>query len=941
MAIIDVEAPDGQFVEFEIAGDKPTAQEMRSIQNVMDNLDKYRPQEAKPEFDTKSGIKNAKLRAVLSMAENSEEEENILAKAGFAVEDYIRDDRGRLALTPSGSKKLGIESDKNIMIDEEGFSRYDLADLAGISPELTLGIAGAIFGQAAIPIPVLGAAFGATLGGATGAALEESIEGLAGVSQQTAGEIAKDIAVEGAVTGAAELVFGLPLLGIKAITKGTPGVVKEGGEQLRQAGEAREMGFSPSLGQIGASPIPSRVQRISETVIGVSNRISKNQERMGTVLGRLRSFINDNATSTNDLGQKVLSAAQAQSKQMRELERQASKEIMKSLDGVVEQTGLATTKDGLLDQKLVGAIEQSAKEFLKESRRRYTAIDDILKTSVGSENIIPTDPIKIVANGLRDKYLRPGIVGDSAVKAQIKKLVDDVDRLGDNTSFRDLYDSTRVISRIMREQPAVSSVTLTSALTDVRKAMDEALDVKNIDNLTSAQRATLGGDEGVAQLRSAAEDFIPLRQFYKSGMDDINKLEDNIGIKNIVTKIEEGQSLEAVSGMAQKLIKNNSPDAIKNLKFALGENFEPFRAQLASNFLANALQKSGIKSLDATKFRGSAFRKTIDDLGDTADELFGSDVAKVRKLAEQFDAIGNGIKINSDVIDNAIAAGLDRTGSFVGAMENAIKVGEETMVVKRAGALRNAADGKLTADEAAEVISNPNTKPEEFKVLFNALDDEGKQTVKSYYMQNILEDVGATINSQRMGELGQRILDANKGGRLEDIYGPRTSRYMLKFARTMKYLSRDSNAGDLVSQGIMANFIQKIPDILRYGVITKFLTGGTALKQVDDAWRASQGKDLQTRARIYSNAIQAALGRIPQVGAQMAQEGINEAESQAEALMESKNVDIPNISSVIPQAPSPAPGTSLSQTSPIRQQAAQDPAVAQALGIRGATAGLI
>ena len=54
-----------------------------------------------------------------------------------------------------------------------------------------------------------------------------------------------------------------------------------------------------------------------------------------------------------------------------------------------------------------------------------------------------------------------------------------------------------------------------------------------------------------------------------------------------------------------------------------------------------------------------------------------------------------------------------------------------------------------------------------------------------------------------------------------------------------------------------------------------------------------QGKDLQTRARIYSNAIQVALGRIPQVGAQMAQEGINEGESQAKALMESKNVDIP------------------------------------------------
>ena len=48
-------------------------------------------------------------------------------------------------------------------------------------------------------------------------------------------------------------------------------------------------------------------------------------------------------------------------------------------------------------------------------------------------------------------------------------------------------------------------------------------------------------------------------------------------------------------------------------------------------------------------------------------------------------------------------------------MENAIKVGEETMVVKRAGALRNAADGKLTADEAAEVISTLIRSPKSLR----------------------------------------------------------------------------------------------------------------------------------------------------------------------------------------------------------------------------------
>ena len=39
-----------------------------------------------------------------------------------------------LALTPEGATKFG-EDDRNIVIDEEGFSRYDLADLAAIAPD--------------------------------------------------------------------------------------------------------------------------------------------------------------------------------------------------------------------------------------------------------------------------------------------------------------------------------------------------------------------------------------------------------------------------------------------------------------------------------------------------------------------------------------------------------------------------------------------------------------------------------------------------------------------------------------------------------------------------------------------------------------------------------------------------------------------------------------
>ena len=89
MAIIEVESPSGQIVEFEVAkGDRPTQEEFSAIRDILSKQGGA-PQEAKPEFDTKSGVKTQSC-ASLSMAENNEEEENILAKAGFAAEDYIR-----------------------------------------------------------------------------------------------------------------------------------------------------------------------------------------------------------------------------------------------------------------------------------------------------------------------------------------------------------------------------------------------------------------------------------------------------------------------------------------------------------------------------------------------------------------------------------------------------------------------------------------------------------------------------------------------------------------------------------------------------------------------------------------------------------------------------------------------------------------------------------
>ena len=223
MGIIRVETPQG-IVRVEIEGNEPTEQELADIdrqfstepraETFEDLLAQTRTTQQKQvattqaNFDTESGIQDAGLRAALSAAENNAEEENILATQGFSREDYTRDNRGRLALTPSGARKVGVETDKNVLIDEEGFSRNDLSDLAGIIPELGFGITGAIKGAAVGSTiapgigTLLGGAIGAFIGGGGGSLVEEAIEGIAGVSEQSAKEIATDAAIEGGIAAA-------------------------------------------------------------------------------------------------------------------------------------------------------------------------------------------------------------------------------------------------------------------------------------------------------------------------------------------------------------------------------------------------------------------------------------------------------------------------------------------------------------------------------------------------------------------------------------------------------------------------------------------------------------------------------------------------------------------------------------------------------------------
>ena len=132
MPTIDVEILPGQFVPFEIRGEKPNYIEMQQINKLAKQAERSSLQQnqaaqaAQQEqlFDTETGVKSGSLRAVLSMAETAEEEDAKLTELfGMSKDtDFLRDNRGRLALTPEGGQKVGVDLAQNTLIDEEGLS---------------------------------------------------------------------------------------------------------------------------------------------------------------------------------------------------------------------------------------------------------------------------------------------------------------------------------------------------------------------------------------------------------------------------------------------------------------------------------------------------------------------------------------------------------------------------------------------------------------------------------------------------------------------------------------------------------------------------------------------------------------------------------------------------------------------------------------------------
>ena len=623
---IKVRLPNGRYIKVDT--DDPAYAKQRGIEYyqagetgfVDDSTRNMATESDKNNFDYESGVNAPWLRAKLGAAETQGEKERVLEES-VGGQGFTRNSKGDLALTPRGLKRLGIKpsSNKYVVIDESGFSFNDFADFSGILGPIVGSIAGSIFtrgklkpkfpGLKDISVGQIGTiSAGTGIGAAGGKGIEEGIEYVAGLQENTPGELAELLATEAAIGAGGEALFGLGgkllkyTFGQKALSKG-----KLGAEDLKMAAATSKRGVVDSkTGKRykGAVAISALDSPISGLLQGITETVSKYQGRKIGVRNVLATDAKNLFRSTNDL----------------------TAEFDKEIDDLIK-TGFGdsiadVTAGKNLSKSISRAFAESEKKLNTANSNVRTLMDDVLAdfdafaepaTKQAGEEIR-----SLTAEGYGAWYdaqskiyqstgkffelprnLSPGLEGSAvAAKAGLGRQAEFIDA----SNIKDYVDimvsnSLDASGKIdpVKAGPQLQAYQDLLSRTNKNLSLKELLDLRS--ELAAANRITDVGKPGFASLNDAQRSdmliiinetltslengddiaFNQLQQFFKNNLEEsieeIN-LADNqiIRLEDLIDPSKEQQSVYDILLNSKKL---NPSDEVLELRQNILENQEP------------------------------------------------------------------------------------------------------------------------------------------------------------------------------------------------------------------------------------------------------------------------------------------------------------------------------------------------------------------------------
>ena len=960
MGEILVKLPNETF-KVKITGDRPTVEEQLKINNIIrerkrSGKDLSVKKESKDEqmFDTKSGVRLAGLRATLGLAEDAEDEIKTLKSYDLGEGDYLRNKRGKLAITPQGGKKLGLSLKIPTLIDEVGFSKYDFLDLTGVAPEVIGGVGGALKGAAigslGGPIGTLaGSIVGAGLGAGGGQAIEEVGETLAGIQGQTFGEVAKDVGKEVAIGAIAETVFGLPLYGLSKVSSAFGAGKQLSKEEIEAAGGALnrkimvdgkevDVPVSPTLGAVGAPSVIARAAGIGEKIFGTSTRLKRNNESIQRILNDYKSKVGAN-TSSEEIGDILLRASDDMYKNIIGSQKKAQKVVISQMDDLLKHMGAAASKNSNLDNEALGFLADAWELSKKNLDQSTKQIDSILQTAPFKREVISVDFLTEQSKSIKNDYIGSNFPDFNNIRNELNRFTN----TRDNLSFSQLNQLRNSLDNLKNKRHSVptgegKTTPISSEafdyITNIQKKIDDILTPENMQDLirTSFTKPQVGVGRGIkTRASSSIEDMITdaglqvntvndliknHRSIYKTTIKQFDDMESMSTIKEFRDDLLKGNNVNT-DDLVNRLIKNDKPESLRRAIDAaeIGpttQSSEKFRELLAGQWLRKTMSKANIGSDSVNKFNGQMFLKDIENLGSTADVLFGNKAGKVKELARR---IGKTNLKDLNIEDiNQIWQG---EKSIIDGLSEVLSASNKEADLKKFTFLKNVSEGKYNDLEAANALAQGNMQASEVTKILKNLNSVDREKLKGSYLQGLIGDFGSTTltDAKSLGSFAKRLIDSGDSGKLKAFFGEDMAKDMTRFGKEMDFVSRTVAGGDLIAANIAASPLQNLGKLLKFSIYNRILGGRNfykdVLRQYDELNNQGMSKQ-NAMAKAFTFVLSAALPTTRQTTGQLIDEGINETSRQAQALMDNtglsqqlsnlqQNIQTPNNSSNLSQ----------------------------------------
>lgn len=806
-----------------------------------------------PGIDYYQGVDQALFRAGFSRMSNDDEKTGFLEKQ-VGRGNFGKDTFGAWFIAPKGLKKLGINSDMPISIDEQRITGYDAADLAGDVPAI-IGASG--MALTASGVGALGGIALTVLGAAGGKAYDEVLKILQGYNKKSPGQMATTLTKE---AGAAAIGEGAFRIGGRLLKGYSPGNTPE---RIALTKEAMDAGLTPKTYQFidAGGPLLKRFQATSENVLGDPSQAANREALLG-MAGSLQNRAGQTAVTVpgggvepilkppvTDVGErlvgtvkKTVDKAQLQIDYVR---NRANTALDKSLKNIESQLGSADPRTG---QAVVDSIKQARREFGNNASELYTKIDDLIGAP-----FVPTAALKAQAEKIGAQLPKTADGRVVFTESGEANPIADIAALPEQITIRQAQRIRSMLGESSLTRDLVSGVDKRD-LALLKEASEKMFDEAGT-SLGYAIRSQVLGPDGKpltiikingSKAQLAIQALKEADAFYKQG---IRKFD--FPMISAITRDARMSGSVNPEQVIDYIIKPGHVADVERVKKLIGPVWEKVTAAHFDGMIA----KSSNLVNGEEQIVGKRLFDNIKTMGKTFEAVYGKNAPAIKRYASELAARDG--KIDPATLTGNVAVDMQ-----------AAAVRQRTLdVFMKDNYLAALARPGQEAEQAAAFIFRPNSP---LRVLeakkfygetseeFTGLQQQAMQKILSAFVEKADDPLVKVLNGKQlraeMDRYGRKTLEATFGADLtNDLY---------KFANVSEFVTKKGpmGAGGIVAANVALHPVNNIGKIIDFAIAARLLRKPGVIKWLAEGISPDTPPKKAAAALARVSTLAAALG---------------------------------------------------------------------------------